>query len=168
MTTLSHIDRFIPLAQAAKRLGITASSLKKRVASGNVRAASLNGTLAVAESELNQIISISRDQFKHLRGESITIAQAAQNYDIHPETIRGWVNHGYIRILREGYGKELDLADVEYCVAIYRAQGGGRGKRLFDDQGQPYQPKQTEWAAYQRERRKKNKAAPLTTTRPQR
>lgn len=159
MTMLPQIDRFIPLAQAAKRLGITSSSLKKRIESGSIRAASLNGTLAVAESELDQIIAISPDQFKHLRGEPITIAQAAQNYNIHPETIRGWVNHGYIRVLRDGYAKELDRADVEYCAAIYRAQGGGRGKRLFDDQGLPYQPKQTVWAEYQRERRKRKKSA---------
>jgi hypothetical protein len=159
MTTLPQLDCFVSLPKAAKRLGISVSSLQSLIQSGKLNAVVLNDTVAVAESELQRIGAITRDQFKHFRGESITIAQAAQNYGIHPETLRGWVKHGYIQVLREGYGKALDRADVEYCVAIHRAQGGGRGKRLFDDSGLPYSPSQTEWAIYQRERRRKKQAA---------
>ena len=113
----------------------------------------------MSEPELNLVVT--REQFEHLRGQAITIAQAAEVYQIHPETIRGWVKHCYINVLREGYGKELDRADVEYCIAIYRSQGATRGKRLFNEQGEPYELRKPEWAEYQRERRKKKKTGPL-------
>jgi excisionase family DNA binding protein len=156
--TTTPIENYTPLPQAAKRLKVTATVLQRLIDNGMIRAARLGGTVAVAESELNQ--TITREQFEHLRGQAITIPQAAETYQVNPETLRGWVRLGYIRILKDGYAKELDLADVEYCVAVYLSQGGGRGKRIFDKSGLPYQMKHTEWADYQRERRKK-KIGPL-------
>lgn len=154
----SQLDRFIPLAKAARRLKVSEKSLRQMITAGRIKGAMLpSGEIGVSENDLDQLIT--REQFEHLRGKSITINQAAETYGIHPETIRGWVKQGYITVLREGYGKELDLADVEYCVAVYRSMDGARGKRLFDADGRPYQPKHTEWAIYQRERRRKASAA---------
>ena len=150
-----QLEQYVPLPQAAKRLKISSASLQGLIDSGNIRAVKLNGTVAVAESELDQVIT--REKFEYLHGKSITVPQAAQQYGIRADTFRTWVKRGYIRLLKEGYGAEMDSADVAYCVAVYQSQGGGRGKRIFDENGQPYQLKHTEWADYQRERRKKKK-----------
>jgi hypothetical protein len=160
--TTTTLDRYIPLSQAAKRLGISSASLQGLVDSGNIKAAQLNGTIAVAESELDQIVAINREQFEHLRGQAITVAQAVEKYNLANQTIRAWIRRGYITVLKPGYGVTIDEADVAYCAAVYQAQGGERGKRLFDDQGQPYQLSRSEWATYQRARRKKQKTGPLT------
>lgn len=160
MTTVLPLDRFIPLPKAAKRLGISVPSLRGLIQSGNIRAVSLDGTVAVAESELDQIIT--REQFEYLRGQAISISETAQKYSLSNRTIRNWIDHGYIKVLKEGYGMHLDHADVAYCAAVYQSLGGTRGKRLFDDDGQPYQLKRTEWATYQRERRRKKKTKPLS------
>lgn len=159
--TLPQLDRFIPLPKAAKRLGISVSSLQSLIQGGNIRAVSLDGTIAVSESELGQIIAITRDQYKHLRGQSITIAEASERYGINHVTIRGWIERAYIHVVKDGYGTEIDESDIAYCAAVYKIRGGGRGKRLFDDNGLPYQSSRTEWATYQRERRKK-KTGPLS------
>jgi len=157
MTTapIPQIDTYIPLPQAAKRLKISAASLRGLINSGNIKAVKLNGTVAVAESDLDQVIT--REKFEHLRGQAISTSLAADRYSISHWTIRNWIDRGYIKVLKPGYGMEIDESDVAYCAAVYRSLGGVRGKRLFDENGQPYQPKHTEWAVYQRERRKKKK-----------
>ena len=166
-TTLPQLERFIPLAQAAKRLGITTDLLRRRIESGSVTAIVFNDTLAVAERDLTEVIPITRDQFFELRGQPITLSAAVKQYGINHVTLKGWVKRGYIAILKDGYGLQIDAADMAYCAAVYAAQGGMQGKRIFDAEGQPYQPKKSHWAAYQRERRKKKKADPLTIARPQ-
>jgi hypothetical protein len=158
--TTTTLERYIPLPQAAKRLGISPASLQGLIDSGNIRAAKLNGTIAVAETDLDQVIT--REQFQHLRGQAITVAGAVEKYNLSDRTVRDWIERGHINILKPGYGMVVDEADVAYCAAVYQIQGGGRGKRLFDESGQPYQLKHTEWADYQRERRKKNKPRVLT------
>jgi hypothetical protein len=156
-----QLEQYVPLPQAAKRLKISSASLQGLIDSGNIRAVKLNGTIAVAESELDQVIT--REKFDHLRGKPITISEAVDKYHLKTQTIRNWVKRGYIGILKEGYGMEMDWADMAYCAAIYESQGGTQGKRIFDDLGQPYQMKHTEWATYQRERRKK-KTSPLSSS----
>ena len=156
----SAIENYVPLPQAAKRLKITATALQRLIDNGILHAVRLGGTVAVPESELNE--TIFREQFDHLRGQAITIAQAIEKYGLIDTTIRRWIDRGYIKVLKEGYGAHLDHADVAYCAAVYQAIGGVQGKRLFDDNGRPYQLKRTDWATYQRERRKKKKTGPLS------
>jgi hypothetical protein len=150
-----QLEQYIPLPQAAKRLKISVASLQSLIESSHIRAVKMNGTIAVAESELDQVIT--REQFDNVSGMPITLSEAAEKYSISRITFRQWTQRGYIRVVKEGYGMELDEADVAYCAAVYNAQGGTRGKRLFDEDGRPYQLKHTEWADYQRERRKKKK-----------
>ncbi len=75
-TALPHLEKYISLSQAAKRPGITAASLQNLIDNSNVKAVQFNGTVAVAESELDQ--AIAREQLKHLREPAITIPQAAE------------------------------------------------------------------------------------------
>lgn len=85
--TTTPLERYIPLRQAAHRLGISAASLQSLIDSGRVGAAQLNRTAAVAENDLDEIIT--REQFEHLRGQAITIPQAAETYGVNQETLRG-------------------------------------------------------------------------------
>ena len=158
MTTTS-IENYVPLPQAAERLKIKPPVLQRLIGAGILHAVRLGGILAVAESELKQ--TIFREQFDHLRGQAISMSLVTERYGLNHWTVRNWIDRGYIKVLKPGYGMEVDESDVAYCAAVYRALGGVRGKRLFDESGQPYQPKHTEWALYQRERRKKKKTGPL-------
>src|SRR5512140_1020318 len=99
-----QLEQYIPLPQAAKRLKISAASLQGLIDSGNIRAVKLNGTVAVAESELDQIIAITREQFKHLQGKPITVAEAVEKYNLGQFALRGWINRGYVQIITPGYG----------------------------------------------------------------
>jgi hypothetical protein len=159
MTTIflpQQLDRFIPLSKAARRLKLSEKSLRQMITAGRIKGAVLpNGEIGVREIDVEQLIT--REQFEHLRGQTITIKDASERYGIDSETLRKWSKRGYIHVVREGYSAEFDLADVAYCAAVYKAQGGMRGKRIFDQNGQPYQPKKSQWAEYQRERRKKKK-----------
>ena len=157
MTTTS-IENYVPLPQAAERLKIKPPALQRLIDAGILHAVRLGGVVAVAESELKQ--TIFREQFDHLRGQPITVAQAVEKYVLIERTLRNWVDRGYVAILKSGHGMLLDEADVAYCGAIYKSIGGGQGKRIFSGDGGPYQMKRTDWADYQRERRKK-KTGPL-------
>jgi len=153
-TALLQLDRFIPLSKAAHRLKLSEKLLRQMITTGRIKGAMLSsGEIGVSEIDLDQ--SITREEFDHLRGKAITVPEAVEKYGINPVTIRNWVKHSYIKILKSGYGMEIDGADMAYCAAVYRAQGGMQGKRIFDESGQPYLYKGTEWATYQRERRRK-------------
>jgi hypothetical protein len=96
-------------------------------------------------------------EFTHLRGQPITVTDAANNYDLHRDTVLEWTKKGYITPLRQG-GRgsrmELDEAEVAYCAKIYHERGGGRGVRLFDENGDPYQLKHPQLAEHRRKQRK--------------
>jgi hypothetical protein len=164
--TTTMLEKYIPLSQAAKRLRLSPAVLQGLIDSGNIKAVQLNGTIAVAESDLNQVIT--RKQFELMRGHAISISLAAERYELNYWTIRNWITRGYIKIIKPGYRMEIDESDVAYCAAVYQSLSGVRGKRLFDENGQPYQPKHTDWATYQRERRRKKKARPLAASGPNR
>ena len=84
----------------------------------------------------------ARKKTHHLKGTAITITRAAEKYDLPQSTISRWVKAGHIQVLRkEGRRVFIDEGDVAYCVAVYKAVGGGQGKRILDDQGLPYVPK---------------------------
>ncbi len=157
--TTTTLERYIPLPKAAKRLGISPASLQGLIDGGNIRAAKLNGTIAVAESDLDQVVT--RDQFEHLRGQPITVSQAVKTYGINAVTIRNWIRRQYITVLKSGYGTEIDQADMAYCAAVYQALGGVQGRRLFDEDGSPYQLRKPEFAEYKREWRRKKKTRSL-------
>ena len=73
MTTRPQLDRFIPLAQAARQSGLTDAILRSLIDAGRLTAVVLpNGEMGVSEPELDSIIK--REQFEHLRGQEITIA----------------------------------------------------------------------------------------------
>ena len=157
----SAIENYVPLPQAAKRLKITATALQRLIDNGILHAVRLGGTVAVPESELNQ--TIFREQFDHLRGQAITdCRKRSKSTALTIDTIRSWIDVDISRYLKMDTGPDWIMADVAYCAAVYQSLGGGRkASEFLMNDGQPYQLKRTDWAEYQRERRKKKKTGPL-------
>ncbi len=161
------IPTFIPLKEASKRTGWTVERLRELVAAGTIMAGKLpdgdiivavdeSGTaietptetspnerelpLAAAGDDINaQLAAIKREDFEHLRGNPITVSEAAKKYNVHRRTISGWVKQRYIAVLKPGYRMELDEGDVAYCAAIHavRKKYNSRAPLLKED-GRPY------------------------------
>jgi hypothetical protein len=148
---MKNLEKLIPLPEAARRLGLTAEALTQLVESGIIKANIHKGVVLIPESEIKQ--TITREQFEKLRGQPITVAQAVEKYGISDVTISKWARLGYIEIIQPGYGMTIDAADMAYCAAVYKAKGGQRGARIFDESGNPYQLKRPEIAAYRRKRK---------------
>lgn len=165
--TTSQIERVLPLAEAAQRMGISAAALTRLVRSGKIRALQLpDGSLGVSKRDAEQLRrqiavneqlkAITRDQFKKLRGQPITISQASGSYGVPGTTLRDWVKRGYVRVIdAQVYPLELDQADVAYCATIHRVRSHYRILRapLLDESGSPYQLKHPELSEYRRRKK---------------
>ncbi len=147
------LPTFISLSEAVKRTGLSQSTLNRAIESDIMRAIKNGkGEVLVAQQDADEFIA--KEQFEHLRGQGLGIAEASRKYGIPQPTLSRWSKAGYIeRIGREGQKVLIDEADVAYCAAVYQMQGGGPGKRIFDKNGRPYCPKDPLNSA---ERRKKN------------
>ncbi len=114
--------------------------------------------LAAAGDDINaQLAAIKRDDFKHLKGQGITVSEAARKYDVNRSTILKWTKQQYIAILKPGYRMELDEADVAYCATIHairRKTGVRFGAPLLDETGMPYLLKHPALSRYRREQKK--------------
>jgi excisionase family DNA binding protein len=143
-----HIPTYIPLPEAAKKYGLSEAVLTQLIQVGKIQAIRLStGELLVAaenNGSRKTKAEIIAKEFVHLRGEKITVTEAAGKYDLHRDTILEWVQKGYIAVLKPGYRMELDAADIAYCAKIYQQKlkdygGQLRGVNIFDEQGNPYQ-----------------------------
>ena len=80
-------------------------------------------------------------QFVHLKGEQISISDAARKYDVPLTTLSGWAKkRNLITRTSDGYRVFLNEQDVAYCVSVYKKRKG-QGKRIFYRDGTPYQTK---------------------------
>lgn len=157
------LERFIPLSKAARQLALSQSTLHALIDSGKIRAAVLpSGDVGVSERSVQvaaineRLKAIKKDNFKHLCGHPISIAEAAKKYDVPDMTLRSWTQRGLVSVLESGYGKKLDESSVAYCAAIYmirKETGSLSGAPLLDDSGEPYELKNLWLAEYRRKRR---------------
>jgi DNA-binding transcriptional MerR regulator len=61
----------------------------------------------------------------HLRGNEISINEAARKYEINPPTLLKWMQAGYISSLNnDGYRLYVDEANVAYCAEVYHKKRG--------------------------------------------
>ena len=171
--SLSLPTSYIPLEYAAEKYNISEKSLFERIKSGRIASAKLpSGELLVAENDVDPSLNIRREDFEHLRGKPIGVAEAGRKYGVINTTLSKWTRTGYIKVLVEaksrGQKKLIDEADVAYCAAVYKAKcefydGRMAGVTIFDENGDPYQAKHPEVAAYkravrQRQRERERKA----------
>lgn len=81
------------------------------------------------------------EQFAHLKGQGISISEAAQKYDVPRGAIEAWTyNAGYVNFVDEAvYPKLIDQAEVALCAQIYhqRQKNGLSGVPYFDEDDLP-------------------------------
>ena len=137
----TNLPTFISLSEAVERTGLSQKVLGRAVESAAIRAVkNEKGEVLIAQEDIEEFVV--REQFDHLRGKGLGIAEAGRKYDIPDQTLSRWSKAGYIKRLgRSGRKVLIDEADVAYCAAVYRMQDGGQGKRIFNDDGHPYRPK---------------------------
>ena len=156
----SH-NTYIPLPEATRKYGVSRNALLERIKSGKISAAKLpGGGYLVAENEIDPSLNIKREDFEHLRGQKISMSEASKTYGIPHPTFSRWAKSGFINVLERGYRTILDEADVAYCAAVYKAKydfynGNISGVNIFDANGNPFQSKSPDMAAYKRALRKR-------------
>ncbi len=142
-----ELPRYIPLAEALRRFRISEEVLKEAISSGKIRVAHIGEEVTVAEQDVRElakgqeVVVVRREDFEHLRGNKLGIAEAARKYGIGHPTLSRWVRRGYIqKVGQVGQKILIDEADVAYAVTIYRLKRGRKGMRIFDKDGRPYHP----------------------------
>jgi hypothetical protein len=175
VTTLSQLDRFIPLPKAAHRLKISEKTLRSLVETGKIRAAVLaTGQIIVSEQSAEQVATyeqineqlraIRREDFNRLRGRAITIAESVKKYDVPNRTLYGWIERNQVAVIEPGHGMKLDEVDVAYCAAVYgvrKTTGSLSGAALLDEAGRPNLLMHPELS----ENRRKKKSSPRLAAR---
>ena len=101
------LPEFLPLPKAARKLGISEAELQARIESGTITAGKLpDGEIVVSVSNQNRppngggegkvqdindrLRAIKREDFEHLRGNPITVTDAAEKYGIPRNTVLEW------------------------------------------------------------------------------
>lgn len=158
-----NVPTYIPLVAAVQKYGILEKTLLKRIKSGKLASAQLpDGEYLVAEHDIDPSLRIKREDFKHLRGQGISVTNAGKKYDIRAANFSRWTKLGYIKVLERGWKLILDEADVAYCAAVYRAKytlydGQLSGVNIFDKEGRPYRLRYREIADTRRNERRQQK-----------
>ena len=145
------LSTYIPISDAARKYGYKVAELRNLAESGKIDAVQLpDGDVVVSENTVKNTLR-KEDlpeyrRYKHLAGVEIGIGEAARKYDVPQPTISRWVHRGIItKIRQDGQKILIDEQDVAYCTRIYqRKTGDNRGRRLFTQDGTPYQPKSEE------------------------
>jgi hypothetical protein len=158
---VQKVPTYIPLADAVQKYGISEEALTQLIEAGKIEAVRLpsgellvaadNGSLPKTKDEIIQ------EKFANLRGQPITISEAAEKYDVPRSTIEKWVEREYIDIVdANSYPMRVNEADISYCVDVYqerKAMGIKGGVPLLDENGLPYELKHPTLS--QRRRRQK-------------
>ena len=102
---------------------------------------------------------IIAEKYSHLAGHPITIAQAAETYQLQIRTIRRWIEDGYIATVDDNYPIRVNEADVAACAYVYyqrQVAGIRTGIPLFDEHGRAYDTlKHPDLSKYRRQKRQK-------------
>ena len=145
---LETLPSYISLNEAGRRLGLNPVRLQDLIRVGTLKAARIKGETVVDEEKVDEIATQPKKedlkeykQFVHLKGEQISISDAARKYDVPLTTLSGWAKkRNLITRTSDGYRVFLNEQDVAYCVSVYKKRKG-QGKRIFYRDGTPYQTK---------------------------
>jgi len=141
------LPTYIPLNEATRRYRIGAQALTQMVEKGTIRAVRIDGSLAVAETDIDAMAL--RDELwarvKYLDAVTISMSQACEKYEeINFASLSRWVARGYIRTVGNssrggGRGRRrlLNEADVAYTASLLRVRGKKPGKRVFTTETLP-------------------------------
>lgn len=146
---MAALPVYLPIADAARKYGLDEARIRSLVESGTIKAAMVNNTLVVQESEVqNEGTPLRKEDLPewkkhaHLKGTPIWISEAERKYGIANPTIWRWAKSGIIaRLGMDGNKALIDEADMAYCAEIYHSRDTKQGRRLFDSNGLPYKLK---------------------------
>jgi len=148
MAALRALPTYLPIAEAARKYGMSVGRLKALINDGTIKAAMVMNDLVVDEDEVRAKTILRKEdlpEYKkhaHLKGTSIWISEAERVYNIPNPTISRWVQMGFIKKLGvHGNKVMIDRADMAYCAEIYHSRQTKQGRRLFEKNGLPYKPK---------------------------
>jgi len=137
MATLD-LPTYIPLSEAARRYRLGRQALTRMVESGRIRAVRTpEGGILVASED---VTVVTKDQFRYLQGEDISLQGASRKYEVPASTLHSWIRQGHIKVLasserKRGRALALDEQDVAYCAALYHRlkeeRGSVSGMRIF-------------------------------------
>jgi hypothetical protein len=148
--TVSELDvpTYLPLSEVARKFNLSENVLTQLIQAGKIEAVRLpSGELLVSaeNGKPKTREMIINESYLHLKGNPITITEAAKKYELPRSTIEKWLERQYIEIVDpDSYPMKVDEADVSYCVDVYRqrkALGITGGVPLLDEEGLPYQLK---------------------------
>ena len=153
------VPTYLPLSEAARKFNLSENVLTQLVETGKIEAVRLPSgeVLVPADNGTNTRTKqqIIEEQFAGLRGQLITLSEAAQKYDIPRSTIQSWVyRSNYIEPVGDNYPLVVDEAEVAYCANIYKQRRASGSKApLLDEDGLPYELKHPDLAAYRRQKK---------------
>jgi hypothetical protein len=155
-----NVPTYLPLSEAADRYNLSENILTQLIQAGKIEAVRLpSGEVLVPADNGTHIITkeqIIEEDFAALRGQLITVSEAAEKYDIPRSTIQSWIyRSNYLEPVGDNYPLVVDEAEVAYCVNIYKQRRATGSKApLLDENGLPYELKHPDLAAYRRQKRK--------------
>ncbi|MCK6629317.1 MAG: hypothetical protein L6R45_29590 [Anaerolineae bacterium] len=98
-----------------------------------------NGAIHVADTTPKTKTQLIDELFPHLKGQGISISNAAKKYGVPRGAVNDWVYvTGYLHFVDETcYPKLVDEAEVALCAQIYHARRAANtaGLPYFNDQG---------------------------------
>jgi len=127
-----HLPAYISLDEAARRSRLDRASLTRLVEVGRIRAVRVNGGVAVAEEDIEDIrelpIPIPSDE---MRGRAIRAKDAVEKYKIASHsTLVGWQKRGVVRALSRGHKHvTYDEYTVAAAAQTYHSKQSKRGVR---------------------------------------
>lgn len=132
---MDDLPTYIPLEDAAQMYHLPRQTLTRAVEDGIIRAVKVGGRIAVAEEDIAAMSGLpGREEFEHLRGEHLSVPQAAREYNVPYTTLRGWIEYGYLPSEETRQGKlrrfKVDRADIAYLSTVYHRLKEKRGSAM--------------------------------------
>jgi hypothetical protein len=142
------------LAALAQQVGLSLRQLKEAIEAGTMRGMLFDDRAGMPPLPLPPKRNDAK--YKALKGQVITVSEAAEEFDVPRQNFIKWVQKGYIKILAPGgpnLAMELDKADVVFCADVYHWRkeiGLSTGAPLLNDNGEAYQLRFLDVARYRR------------------
>lgn len=124
------LPTYIPLAEAAERYNFGRQVLTRLVEDGRIRAARINGSVAVAEEDLKKLPDIPAPA-EAMKGKGIRATDAIRKYKIASHsTLAGWRDRGIVRVLERDHKRVVyDEYTVALAAQMYHTSDAKQGIR---------------------------------------
>lgn len=125
----NQLETYIPLKEASRKYGVPVKALTRLVQDGIIKLArtqegdSVITVPTVDNDTAARIIleEIRPEQYEHLQGKRIRLAEAARENELDHPNLLNWVKQEYIQVLDRGTLRlEIDAADARYVSDIFK------------------------------------------------